>query len=90
MPLALPFHEVVNVILKSGYSRIPIYEKDIDQIKGILYIKDLLPHFDNKNYSWENVVREPFFVPESKKIDDLLKEIKERKIHLVINIGNCL
>ena len=79
-----PFQEVINVILKSGYSRIPIYEKDIDQIKGILYIKDLLPHFDNKNYSWENVVREPFFVPESKKIDDLLKEIKERKIHLVI------
>ena len=79
-----PFHDVINVILQSGYSRIPVYEKDIDQIKGILYIKDLLPHFDIKNYQWENVIREPFFVPESKKIDDLLKEIKERKIHLVV------
>ncbi len=78
------FHEVINLILQSGYSRIPVYEKDIDQIKGILYIKDLLPHFDVKNYQWSNVIREPFFVPESKKIDDLLKEIKERKIHLVV------
>ena len=78
------FDEVINVILESGYSRIPVYENDIDQIKGILYIKDLLPNFDIKNFDWKNVIREPFFVPESKKIDDLLKEIKERKIHLVI------
>ncbi len=78
------FDEVINVILESGYSRIPVYENDIDQIKGILYIKDLLPNFDVKNFDWKNVIREPFFVPESKKIDDLLKEIKERKIHLVV------
>ena len=78
------FDEVINVILESGYSRIPVYENDIDQIKGILYIKDLLPNFDIKNFDWKNVIREPFFVPESKKIDDLLKEIKERKIHLVV------
>ncbi len=78
------FEEVINIILDSGYSRIPVYKENIDQIKGILYIKDLLPYFDIKNYDWQSVIREPFFVPESKKIDDLLKEIKERKMHLVI------
>ena len=81
-----PFEEVMKIILNSGYSRIPIYEDSIDQIKGILYIKDLLPYFDINNYNWSNVIRMPFFVPESKKIDDLLKEIKERKMHLVVVI----
>ena len=78
------FNEVIKIILSSGYSRIPVYENTIDQVKGVLYIKDLLPYFDVKEYDWSSVIREPFFVPESKKIDDLLKEIKERKIHLVI------
>jgi len=78
------FKEVINIILDSGYSRIPVYEDTIDHIKGILYIKDLLPHLEVKKYNWTEVIRKPFFVPESKKIDDLLKEIKERKIHLVI------
>ena len=78
------FSNVLNAILNSGYSRIPIYKDNIDQIKGILYIKDLLPYFDIDNYDWKNVIREPLFVPESKKIDDLLKEIKEQKIHLVV------
>ena len=78
------FQEVINIILNSGYSRIPVFEKTIDQIKGVLYIKDLLPYFDIDEYDWINVIREPFFVPETKKIDDLLKEIKERKIHLVV------
>ena len=78
------FKEVINVILKSGYSRIPVYTDTIDQIKGILYIKDLLPYFDIDDYAWQSNIREPFFVPESKKIDDLLKEIKERKMHLVV------
>jgi len=82
--ITTPFSEVIKIILDSGYSRIPVYEETIDQIKGILYIKDLLPYFDIKQYNWSNVIREPFFVPESKKIDDLLKEIKERKIHLVV------
>ena len=81
-----PFEEVLQIIQKSGYSRIPVYEKTIDQIKGVLYIKDLLPYFDIKDYNWSEVIRKPFFVPESKKIDDLLKEIKERKIHLVVVI----
>ncbi len=78
------FQDVLSAILNSGYSRIPVYKENIDQIKGILYIKDLLPFFDINDYEWQNVIREPFFVPESKKIDDLLKEIKERKMHLVV------
>jgi len=78
------FRNVLSKILSSGYSRIPVYKENIDQIKGILYIKDLLPFFDINDYEWQNVIREPFFVPESKKIDDLLKEIKERKMHLVV------
>lgn len=78
------FKEVLAIILNSGYSRIPVYSNTIDQIIGILYIKDLLPHFDIDDYDWKTVIREPFFVPENKKIDDLLKEIKERKNHLVI------
>ena len=78
------FKEVLAIILNSGYSRIPVYSNTIDQIIGILYIKDLLPYFDIDHYDWKTVIREPFFVPENKKIDDLLKEIKERKNHLVI------
>jgi len=78
------FKEVLSTIQSSGYSRIPVYKDSIDQIKGILYIKDLLPYFDINDYNWQNVIREPFFVPENKKIDDLLKEIKERKTHLVV------
>jgi len=78
------FANVIETILQSGYSRIPVYSDTIDQIKGVLYIKDLLPYFDVPNYDWQNNIRAPFFVPESKKIDDLLKEIKERKMHLVV------
>jgi len=80
----VPFQDVIDTILNSGYSRIPVYNETIDHIKGILYIKDLLPYFDISDYDWKSVIREPFFVPESKKIDDLLKEIKERKMHLVV------
>lgn len=78
------FQDVIKTILSSGYSRIPVYSETIDQIKGVLYIKDLLPYFDIPDYNWKSNLREPFFVPESKKIDDLLKEIKERKMHLVV------
>ena len=84
LSITTPFKEVIEIILKSGYSRIPVYKNTIDQISGVLYIKDLLPHFDVEDYEWKQVIRDPFFVPESKKIDDLLKEIKERKIHLVV------
>ena len=84
LDMNVPFQEVIKTILNSGYSRIPVYNETIDQIKGVLYIKDLLPYFDVPDYDWKSNIREPFFVPESKKIDDLLKEIKERKMHLVV------
>jgi CBS domain containing-hemolysin-like protein len=73
------------VIIDSGYSRIPVYEKTSDNLKGILYVKDLLPHINQKDaFKWQELIREPFFVPETKKINDLLKEFQEKKIHLAI------
>jgi len=80
-----PFKEILKVIIESGYSRIPVYEETFDNIKGILYIKDLLPHLDEEdNYDWLSLLRKPFFVPENKKINDLLKEFQDKKIHLAI------
>ena len=79
------FKEVIETILECGHSRIPVYEESFDQIIGLLYIKDLLPHIQNAdNFNWNNLVRDPFFVPENKKLDDLLKEFQELKIHLAI------
>ena len=80
-----PFKEVLNTILDCGHSRIPIFEESFDQIIGILYIKDLLPHLqDTENFEWIKLIRTPFFVPENKKLDDLLKEFQELKTHLAI------
>jgi putative hemolysin len=77
--------ETLEHITESGYSRIPVYEESLDQIKGLLYVKDLLPYMDaSENFGWQDLVRTPFFVPESKKIDDLLKEFQQRRIHLAI------
>lgn len=79
------YQHVITTILESGYSRIPVYEESFDTITGILYIKDLLPHLEEKeNFDWNTLVRKPFFVPENKKIDDLLEEFQEKKIHLAI------
>ena len=79
------FKEVLNTIIESGYSRIPVFEETFDNVKGILYIKDLLPHLDEKDdYNWLTLLRKPFFVPENKKINDLLKEFQDKKIHLAI------
>ncbi len=79
------YNKVLSMIVESGYSRIPAYEDNFDQVKGVLYIKDLLPHIDqHDNFDWTALLREPFFVPENKKIDDLLKEFQEKKIHLAI------
>jgi gliding motility-associated protein GldE len=76
---------LTRVIIESGYSRIPVYEETSDHLKGILYVKDLLPHINEKNiFDWQKLIREPFFVPETKKINDLLKEFQEKKIHLAI------
>ena len=78
------FRDVISIILKSGYSRIPVFEENFDNIKGVLHVKDLLPYLNENNFKWNNVLRKPVFVPESKKIDDLLKEIKEKKQHMII------
>jgi putative hemolysin len=76
---------LIKVIIDSGFSRIPVYEETSDHVKGILYVKDLLPHINQKNgYNWQRLIREPFFVPETKKINDLLKEFQVKKIHLAI------
>ncbi|MCK4288801.1 MAG: gliding motility-associated protein GldE [Bacteroidales bacterium] len=79
------FKKLLEIILESGYSRIPAYEESFDNIKGILYIKDLLPHLGkDKNFKWQDLLRPAFYVPENKKINDLLKEFQEKKIHLAI------
>ena len=76
---------LVNSIVESGYSRIPVFEESFDNIKGILYIKDLLPFLNkNEEIDWVPLLRDPFYVPENKKIDDLLEEFQEKKIHLAI------
>ena len=80
-----PFHDTLTHIVDKGYSRIPVYEEQLDQIKGLLYVKDLLPYVDAAdNFRWQDLIRTPFFVPERKKIDDLLKEFQQRRIHLAI------
>ncbi len=79
------FSALMAVIIDSGYSRIPVYEETSDHLKGILYVKDLLPHLNKKDeFKWQELIREPFFVPETKKINDLLKEFQDKKIHLAI------
>jgi len=78
------FETVVKKITKNGHSRIPIYEDSIDNIIGVLYSKDILEHIENKNYKWQNLPREAFYVPENKKLDDLLNEFKTKKIHMAI------
>ena len=76
---------LTKVIIDSGFSRIPIYEETSDHLKGILYVKDLLPHIKQQNkFNWPKLIREPFFVPVTKKINDLLQEFQEKKIHMAI------
>ena len=79
------YKQLLDIIIKSGYSRIPVYTSSRDNIKGLLYSKDLLPHLDKPaNFRWQSLVRQAYFVPETKKIDDLLNEFQESKIHLAI------
>ncbi len=79
------YDKILETIKETGFSRIPIYEESFDNIKGVLYIKDLLPYLnEHKNFVWTNLLREVFFVPENKKIDDLLKEFQAKKIHFAI------
>lgn len=80
----LPFKDILPEIVKHGYSRIPVYKDSIDNITGILYAKDLIPYTDRKQLDWQSLVREAYFVPENKKLDDLLNDFKEMKTHLAI------
>ena len=80
----LKFQEVVEQIITHGYSRVPVYKDHMDQVTGVLYIKDLLPYLDRKSFDWTSLKREPYFVPENKKLDDLLKEFQDMKNHLAI------
>ncbi len=78
------FTDIIDKITKHGHSRIPVYEDNIDNIIGVLYTKDLIPHINKKTFKWSKLIRDPFFVPENKKLDDLLKEFQEMKNHLAI------
>jgi len=79
------FTRVLPEIISSGYSRIPVYIESLDNIKGMLYIKDLLPHMHKPNtFRWQSLIRPPYFIPETKKIDDLLEEFQTKKIHMAI------
>lgn len=78
------YEDVVAKIVKKGFSRNPVYKESVDEIIGVLYAKDLLPHLNKENFKWQKLIREPYFVPENKKLDDLLKEFQEKKNHLAI------
>ncbi|MDW3196704.1 MAG: gliding motility-associated protein GldE [Cytophagales bacterium] len=79
------FHDLMDQINKTGYSRIPIYNESVDKIEGILYIKDLLPHLDKEeDFKWQTLMRPGYFVPESKKIDDLFRDFQEKQVHMAI------
>ena len=79
-----PFETMIKEIIDNGYSRIPVYQESIDTIKGVLYVKDLLPHLNKKTFNWTSILREPFFVPENKKLDDLMVEFQTKKVHLAV------
>lgn len=78
------YSEIIPEIIENGFSRIPVYSESIDNITGVLYVKDLLPYLDRKNFDWKKLLREPYFVPENKKLDDLLNDFKDKKNHLAI------
>ncbi|MCH7407822.1 gliding motility-associated protein GldE [Belliella sp. DSM 111904] len=79
------FHELMDKINKSGYSRIPVYKETIDNIEGILYIKDLLPFIEHEeDFEWQNLVRKGLFIPENKKVDALLKDFQQKRVHMAI------
>ena len=76
---------MLKCIVENNYSRIPVYQDNTDNIRGVLYIKDLLPHLSKaSNFRWQSLIRPPYFVPETKKIDDLLREFQDNKVHIAI------
>lgn len=81
----MDFHELMDKINKSGYSRIPVFHETIDNIQGILYIKDLLPYIErDENFAWQELIRKSFYVPENKKVDTLLKDFQQKRVHMAI------
>lgn len=85
MDIQSNFSDVIKCIVENNYSRIPVYQDNTDNIRGILYIKDLLPHLSKPaNFRWQSLIRPPYFVPETKKIDDLLREFQDNKVHIAI------
>lgn len=78
------FTELLAELLDQGFSRVPVYKESLDQVIGILYLKDLLPHSEKAGLDWQALLRSPYFVPENKKLDDLLKEFQERKVHMAV------
>ena len=80
----MKFSEVLDEIKKHGYSRIPVFSDNLDNVLGVLYVKDLLPYIERKTFNWLSLIREPYFVPENKKLDDLLMEFQDMKNHLAI------
>lgn len=86
--MSLDYHELMNKINKNGYSRVPVYVETLDKIEGVLYIKDLLKHIDkDENFDWKSLIHQPFFVPENKKIDDLLYDFQEKRVHMAIVVN---
>ena len=83
----LTSNEVIHSINKTNHSRIPIYKENLDEIIGVLHIKDLLPFLENKEFEWKNLLREPLFIPENKKLDDLMLEFQQKRVHLAIVVG---
>ena len=79
------YSKIMTLITETGFSRIPVFSDTFDNIKGILYIKDLLPHVHKgASFRWQSIIRPPFYVPETKKIDDLLEEFQKNKVHMAI------
>ena len=77
-------NEIVSELISNGFSRVPVYEDNLDKVQGVLYVKDLLPHLEKDNFNWISLLRKPLYIPENKKLDDLLTEFKTKKIHMAI------
>ena len=76
--------DIIEELKAKGFSRVPVYEENLDKITGVLYVKDLLPHLEKENFNWTSLLRKPLYIPENKKLDDLLTEFKTKKIHMAI------
>ena len=76
--------DIIEKVINKGFSRVPVYENTMDKIIGVLYVKDLLPHLDKQDFNWNELLRDPLYIPENKKLDDLLNEFKSKKIHMAI------